>query len=122
MARNNTRYPMRSRDLYFRLLHYVLPYRKVFALSLLGTVVFAATEPAMPAFMKLLLDETFVARSESGLVLLPVLLVLLFVVRGIASFTGIAVELDGPLTVFRRNQGTAGILVEASGVARVVRI
>jgi subfamily B ATP-binding cassette protein MsbA len=79
---------MRSRDLYFRLLHYVLPYRKVFALSLLGTVVFAATEPAMPAFMKLLLDETFVARSESGLVLLPVLLVLLFVVRGIASFTG----------------------------------
>ena len=78
---------MRSRDLYFRLLHYVLPYRKLFALSLLGTVVFAATEPAMPALMKLLLDETFVARSEAGLVLLPVLLVLLFVVRGIASFS-----------------------------------
>lgn len=79
---------MKSRDLYFRLLHYALPYRKLFALALLGTVVFAATEPAMPALMKLLLDETFVARSESGLVLLPVLLVLLFVVRGIASFAG----------------------------------
>jgi subfamily B ATP-binding cassette protein MsbA len=79
---------MKSRDLYLRLLHYALPYRGRFALSLLGTVVFAATEPAMPALMKLLLDETFVARSASGLVLLPVLLVLLFMVRGIASFAG----------------------------------
>jgi len=79
---------MKSRDLYLRLLHYMLPYRKPFVLALLGTVVFAATEPAMPALMKLLLDETFVARSESGLILLPVLLVLLFVIRGLASFAG----------------------------------
>jgi len=79
---------MNTRDLYLRLLQYVLPYRRMFALALLGTVVFAATEPALPALMKLLLDETFVARSAAGLVLLPLLLVVLFVVRGIAVFTG----------------------------------
>ena len=77
---------MNSRALYLRLLNYALPYRKMFAGALLGTIVFAATEPAMPALMKLLLDETFVARSTTGLVLLPLLLVLLFVVRGIAGF------------------------------------
>jgi len=78
---------MNSKDLYFRLLRHVLPYRKVFLVSLLGTVVFAATEPAMPALMKPLLDETFVAKNADTLVMLPLLLMLLFLVRGLASFT-----------------------------------
>jgi subfamily B ATP-binding cassette protein MsbA len=78
---------MNSKDLYIRLLRYVLPYRKVFLFSLLGTIAFAATEPAMPALMKPLLDETFVARNADTLVRLPLLLMLLFLVRGIASFT-----------------------------------
>jgi len=77
---------MNSKDLYFRLLRYVLPYRKAFLFSLLGTVAFAATEPAMPALMKPLLDETFVAKNADTLVTLPLLLILLFVVRGAASF------------------------------------
>jgi subfamily B ATP-binding cassette protein MsbA len=78
---------MKSKDLYFRLLRQVLPYRKEFLISLLGTVVFAATEPAMPALMKPLLDETFVAKNADTLVWLPLLLLLLFLVRGAASFT-----------------------------------
>src|SRR5210317_1960887 len=77
---------MNSKDLYLRLLRYVFPYWKVFAASILGTVAFAATEPAMPALMKPLLDETFVARNPEGLVRLPLLLMLLFTVRGAASF------------------------------------
>jgi subfamily B ATP-binding cassette protein MsbA len=77
---------MNSKILYLRLLSYVLPYRKVFLFSLLGTVAFAATEPAMPALMKPLLDETFVAKNADTLVTLPLLLLLLFLVRGIASF------------------------------------
>jgi subfamily B ATP-binding cassette protein MsbA len=78
--------PMNSKDLYLRLLHYVFPYWKIFALSLLGTVGFAATEPAMPALMKPLLDETFVTKNPEGLVKLPLLLMLLFIARGITSF------------------------------------
>jgi len=77
---------MNSKDLYLRLLRYVFPYRKVFLFSLLGTIAFAATEPAMPALMKPLLDETFVSKNPEGLVTLPLLLILLFLVRGIASF------------------------------------
>jgi subfamily B ATP-binding cassette protein MsbA len=77
---------MNSKDLYLRLLKYVFPYRKAFLFSLLGTVAFAATEPAMPALMKPLLDETFVAKSVDTVTRLPLLLILLFIVRGIASF------------------------------------
>ena len=77
---------MNSKDLYFRLLKYVIPYRKAFVFSLLGTVAFAATEPAMPALLKPLLDETFVAKNPDSLTRLPLLLMLLFIVRGIASF------------------------------------
>ena len=77
---------MNTKDLYVRLLKYVLPYRKAFLFSLLATAAFAATEPAMPALMKPLLDESFVADSTANLTRLPVLLILLFFVRGIASF------------------------------------
>jgi len=77
---------MNTKDLYIRLLKYLLPYRKAFVFSLLATAAFAATEPAMPALMKPLLDESFVANSSSNLIRLPLLLMLLFFVRGIASF------------------------------------
>jgi subfamily B ATP-binding cassette protein MsbA len=79
---------VRGRLLYQRLIRYVLPYRAMFALSLLGTVLFAATEPAMPALMKPLLDEAFVARDPASMLRLPLLLIGLFVVRGAAGFTG----------------------------------
>ncbi len=77
---------MNSKDLYIRLLKYVLPYRGAFIMSLLGTVAFAATEPAMPALMKPLLDESFVANSTANIIRLPLLLIGLFFIRGIASF------------------------------------
>jgi len=85
---------MNSKDLYIRLLKYVLPYRKAFLASLLATAAFAATEPAMPALMKPLLDEGFVSDSSGDLVYLPLLLIGLFFIRGIASFiSGYGMEL-----------------------------
>jgi len=77
---------MNSKELYFRLLKYLLPYRAAFIVSLLGTAAFAATEPAMPALMKPLLDESFVADSTTNILRLPLLLIGLFFVRGIAGF------------------------------------
>ena len=79
---------MNSKALYRRLLGYVHPYRSMFALSILGTVLFAATEPAMPALMKPLLDETFIARDPEAMIRLPLLLIALFLVRGVAGFAG----------------------------------
>ena len=75
-----------SLQLYVRLLRFVKPYRGVFALSLLGMMIVAATEPALPALLKPLLDGTFVDKDERIMRLMPVLIVAVFVVRGLAEY------------------------------------
>ncbi len=79
---------MNSKDLYLRLLGYVRPYARIFALSLFGTIVAAATEPLIPALIKPLLDGSFVAKDPHFIRLIPLLLVAVFVIRGIAEFVG----------------------------------
>jgi ATP-binding cassette, subfamily B, bacterial MsbA len=56
-----------------------------YALAVLGILVGSATEPAIPALMKPLLDSGF---QQGGLVIwhIPVVLLLLFGVRGLAGF------------------------------------
>ena len=80
--------PMTSAELYLRLLGYVRPYWRAFAVSMLGMAVVAASEPALPALMKPLLDGTFVARDPEIIRLMPIAIVALFAVRGTASFIG----------------------------------
>jgi subfamily B ATP-binding cassette protein MsbA len=75
-----------SRALYGRLLGYVRPYWRMFALSIVALVLTAATEPLLPALFKPLLDEGFVAKNEVFIRWVPLLLLALFVVRGITSF------------------------------------
>jgi ATP-binding cassette, subfamily B, bacterial MsbA len=75
-----------SLQLYLRLLRYVKPYWVPFALSMLGMVVTAATEPAFPALLKPLLDGSFVQKEGGLLTWLPALIVAVFLVRGFASF------------------------------------
>lgn len=76
-----------SRALYFRLLGYLRPYWKVALLSLVATVVLAATEPLFPALMKPLLDKGFAPESGFGHPLLvPLGIVGVFILRSIFSF------------------------------------
>ncbi len=76
-----------SRALYFRLLGYLRPYWKVALLSLVATVVLAATEPLFPALMKPLLDKGFVPESGFGHpLLIPLGIVGVFILRSIFSF------------------------------------
>jgi subfamily B ATP-binding cassette protein MsbA len=56
-----------------------------FALVVVGAAVAAATEPAIPALLKPLLDSGFRARTLD-LWLVPVAIIGLFIVRGIAGF------------------------------------
>lgn len=79
---------MDSKDLYLRLLRYVQPYTRIFILSLLGTAAAALTEPLIPALIQPLLDGSFVAKDPHSIRLMPVLLVAVFIVRGITSFIG----------------------------------
>ncbi|MFN7086004.1 MAG: lipid A export permease/ATP-binding protein MsbA [Burkholderiales bacterium] len=78
---------MTSTELYLRLLKYVAPYRRVFALALAGMMVVAATEPALPAILKPLLDGTFVEKDEAVIRWTPFVIIGLFVVRGLADYT-----------------------------------
>ncbi|HUW36443.1 MAG TPA: lipid A export permease/ATP-binding protein MsbA [Rhodocyclaceae bacterium] len=75
-----------SGEIYLRLLGYVRPYRKVFALAILGMAATAMTEPLFPAIMKKLLDSGFVASNSEDLYLLPLAMVGIFVVRGCLTY------------------------------------
>lgn len=75
-----------SRALYRRLLGYVRPYWRMFALSIVGLILTAATEPMLPALFKPLLDEGFVAKNQAFIRWVPLLLLGLFTARGVASF------------------------------------
>ena len=77
---------MTSSQLYLRLLRYVAPYWRVFALALLGMVVVALTEPALPALLQPLLDGTFVNRDEMLVRWMPLMILGLIVVRGGADY------------------------------------
>jgi subfamily B ATP-binding cassette protein MsbA len=79
---------MTSSQLYLRLLGYVKPYWRVFAMSILGMAVMAATEPLLPALLKPMLDGTFVDKDETVMRWVPIFILVIFLVRGIASFVG----------------------------------
>jgi subfamily B ATP-binding cassette protein MsbA len=78
--------PVSSRELYLRLMGYVRPYWRVFALSIFTMALGAATEPAVPALMKPLLDVTILARQHTDTLLVPLAIVGLVVVRGALGF------------------------------------
>ena len=77
---------MDSKALYFRLLTYVRPYWRMFAIAIFTMVLLAATEPILPAMMKPMLDGSFVAKDAQIIRWVPIALVALFVVRGLLSF------------------------------------
>jgi len=75
-----------SRELYLRLLSHVRPHWKGFALTLAATALAAATEPLFPALMKPLLDKGFGQGEQGWLAWLPLAIVGIFVLRGVAGF------------------------------------
>ena len=76
------------KTLYLRLLYYVKPYGRIFALALAGTAVAAITEPLVAALIKPLLDGSFVEKDPYLIRMMPLWLVGVFIVRGIAAFIG----------------------------------
>jgi subfamily B ATP-binding cassette protein MsbA len=77
---------MKAKSLYWRLLDHVKPYWRVFTLAIVAMVVLALTEPLLPALLKPLLDGGFVEKDPALMQWIPVLLILLALVRGIAGF------------------------------------
>ena len=75
-----------SRQIYRRLLGYARPYWRTFAVSILGMLAFAATEPLFAALMQPLIDGSFIEKDETVVRTMPLILLGLFIVRGIAGF------------------------------------
>ncbi|MFO1231063.1 MAG: ABC transporter transmembrane domain-containing protein, partial [Alicycliphilus sp.] len=71
-----------------RRLHAYFGYQRLaWAMALLATVVAAITEPLIPALLKPLLDQGF-TEGSLNLWMVPAAIIGVFLVRGLAQFTG----------------------------------
>ncbi len=71
---------------YRRLLTYVRPYGKIFALAILGMILFAATEAGFARIIQPLFDDGFVKKDPTVLQWIPLVIVGIFAIRIIGSF------------------------------------
>ena len=74
------------RAIYRRLPALAKPYRAILLLALLGLVLEGAAAGAFGMLTKPMVDETFVAKNPQSGLLLPLAIVAIFVVRGIAGY------------------------------------
>ena len=78
--------PGAARRIYLRLIGHARPHWRMFALSILGMLVYAATEPVFAAMMQPLLDGTFVDKDPEVVRAMPLVLLAIFLVRGVSGF------------------------------------
>lgn len=78
---------MSGYQVYKRLLAYVRPFLGIFAISLLGFLIFAITTPATAAWLGWTIDQ-IEARNPDARIISPILCVLIVLVRGIGGFMG----------------------------------
>ena len=78
--------PATSRELYSRLLSHVWPYRAAIAGGIVAMIVGGLADAAIVKLVGPLIDELFVHRNANLAVLLPLGIVAVFLVSGIASF------------------------------------
>ena len=78
---------VKGTDTYRRLLQYVLPYRRQFFIAVVGMVGYAITDTAFAALMKPMLDGSFVDQNESSIIIVPLMILGIFVLRGVAGFS-----------------------------------
>lgn len=71
---------------YLRIVSYVKPYRGIFIVALLCMVLFGATDGGIPFLIKYVLDDVFLNQDQKLLYLLPVVLVVFSVLRGLFEF------------------------------------
>ena len=81
IQKNNT-----ALDLYKRLLKSTGIYKKTFILAIIGMIIHAVTDTSFAAIIKPLLDGSFINKDPSFIQIMPILIILIFVFRGIGSF------------------------------------
>lgn len=79
--------PVDAWQTYKRLLAYLRPHRGMFALGVLGAIVFSISMVSFTAFAKVFGDGTFENRDPRTILWLPLALIGLFLLRGLGDFT-----------------------------------
>ncbi len=74
---------------YRRLLSYSMVYWKIFAVAIVGMILVAGTDTALAAYMKPLMDGSFVDRDPEVIKMMPFVLIGIFVVRVFAMFVSL---------------------------------
>ncbi len=77
---------LNAKALYLRLFRYAWHYKYVFIISMLALAILAASNTAFLALIKRVTDEGFVKKAADQATLLPLMLVALMVIRGLAGF------------------------------------
>jgi ATP-binding cassette, subfamily B, bacterial MsbA len=75
-----------GRELYLRLLGYVWPYRGVLAAGIAAMIVGGLADASLVTVVKYVVNELFVKRNREFALILPLAIVAVFVVSGVASF------------------------------------
>lgn len=78
--------PSDGAQVYRRLLGYVLPHWHAFAAAVVALLLVGATEAGFAAFLKPMIDGSFVERDPQIIKYTPLVLIGLFFVRGVAHF------------------------------------
>ena len=105
-----------------RLRAYFWPQRHGLLTAMAAFVLAAATEPLIPMLLRFVLDEGFVAQPSFPLWAVPVVLIGLFVARGLLSFVGIYMlnrSTSRAVLALRRDLATALLRADASAFNRV---
>jgi subfamily B ATP-binding cassette protein MsbA len=85
-SKSNSPHQVSSRTLYFRLLSYVKPYRWAFAGAVAAMIVAGAMNGVLAYYLQEVIDKLFVDRDTATLILIPIGIVVIFLISGIASF------------------------------------
>ncbi len=72
--------------IYRRLLVYIRPHRAKLLLAVVAMIIYAASSTAFAALMKPMLDGSFVERDQTTIAVVPVLILVIFLFRGSATF------------------------------------
>lgn len=71
---------------YGRLIREAFPYWKIAVIAMLAMIATAAMEPLLPALMAPLIDESLINKDPSALVKIPLLIVAVFIIKGISEY------------------------------------
>ena len=86
MTSESTKPVPKASDTYKRLLTYIKPYKRQFAYAIAGMIGYAITEASFAALMKPLLDGSFVEQDKQAILLVPIIIIVIFIIRGVAGF------------------------------------